>query len=139
MYAATGRSVSGGWNGLPAQPRRPFHLRPLIVSVGRNENFRVPGMSLADSIARAVAYAEAGADCLFVPLILDPGAVAELVAAVKPKPVNVVVHDYDHRIRAFAALGVRRCSVGGSLAKRVWSAFDAAAEALKRCEADALA
>jgi 2-methylisocitrate lyase-like PEP mutase family enzyme len=112
---------------------------PSVMLIGRNENFRVPGMSAADSIARAVAYADAGADCLFVPLILDPGAVAELVAAVAPKPVNVVVHDYDHRIRAFAALGVRRCSVGGSLAKRIWSAFDEAAQSLKRCEADAVA
>ena len=65
---------------------------------------------------RTVAYAEAGADCLFVPFILDWGAVAELVAAVAPKPINVVVHDFDESILAFAALGVRRCSVGASLA-----------------------
>jgi 2-methylisocitrate lyase-like PEP mutase family enzyme len=108
---------------------------PTMMLIGRNENFRVPDMPVAESIARAVAYAEAGADCLFVPFILDPGAVAELVAAVAPKPVNVVVHDYDARIRAFAELGVRRCSVGGSLAKRSWSAFDEAAIALKDCEA----
>ena len=93
-------------------------IDPAVMLVGRNENFRVPGMSVSDSIERAVAYAEAGADCLFVPFILDRGAVAELVAAVAPKPVNVVVHDYDDSIRAFAALGVRRCSVGGSLARR---------------------
>jgi 2-methylisocitrate lyase-like PEP mutase family enzyme len=108
---------------------------PTMMLIGRNENFRVPDMPVAESIARAVAYAEAGADCLFVPFILDPGAVAELVAAVAPKPVNVVVHDYDARIRAFAELGVRRCSVGGSLAKRSWSAFDAAVRALKDYEA----
>jgi len=114
-------------------------IDPSTMLIGRNENFRVPGMPVADSIARAVAYADAGADCLFVPFILDPGAVAELVAAVAPKPVNVVVGDYDERVRSFAALGVRRCSVGGSLAKRVWSAFDQAAHALKRCEEDALA
>lgn len=108
---------------------------PAMMLIGRNENFRVPDMPLAESIARAVAYAEAGADCLFVPFILDPGAVAELVAAVAPKPVNVVVHDYDARIHAFAELGVRRCSVGGSLAKRSWSAFDDAARALKAYEA----
>jgi len=111
---------------------------PSVMLIGRNENFRVPGMPVADSIARAVAYAEAGADCLFVPFILDPGAVAELVAAVAPKPVNVVVGEYDDRIRTFAALGVRRCSVGGSLARRVWSAFDEAAQLLKRCEAAAV-
>jgi 2-methylisocitrate lyase-like PEP mutase family enzyme len=107
---------------------------PAAMLIGRNENFRVPGMSAADSIARAAAYAEAGADCLFVPFILDHGAVAELVAAVAPKPVNVVIHSYDDSIRAFAALGVRRCSVGGSLAKVIWTAFDAAAQALRACD-----
>jgi 2-methylisocitrate lyase-like PEP mutase family enzyme len=107
---------------------------PAVMLIGRNENFRVPGMSTSESIARAVAYAEAGADCLFVPFILDRGAVAELVAAVAPKPVNVVIHDYDESVAAFAALGVRRCSVGGSLAKTAWNAFDAAASALKQCD-----
>lgn len=104
---------------------------PSAMLIGRNENFRVPGMSPAASIARAVAYAEAGADCLFIPSIVDPGAVAELVAAVAPKPVNVVVHDYDKGIQAYARLGVRRCSVGGSLAGKTWAAFDAAAQTLR--------
>jgi len=113
-------------------------IDPSVMLVGRSENFRVPGMAVSESISRAVAYSEAGADCLFVPFILDPGAIAELVAAVAPKPVNVIVQDYDQRIRMFAALGVRRCSVGGSLARRAWLAFDEAAQALKRCEADAL-
>jgi 2-methylisocitrate lyase-like PEP mutase family enzyme len=114
-------------------------LDPAVMLVGRNENFRVPGMSVGDSVERAVAYAEAGADCLFVPFIIDRGAVAELVAAVAPKPVNVVVHDYGDGIRALAALGVRRCSVGGSLAKRAWSAFDEAVRTLKTCEGHAVA
>ena len=107
---------------------------PAAMLIGRNENFRVQDMSAADSIARAVAYSEAGADCLFVPFILDPGAVAELVAAVAPKPVNVVIHDYDASIAEFAGIGVRRCSVGGSLAGIVWRAFDDAAARLKACE-----
>ncbi len=110
---------------------------PSAMLIGRNENYQVPDMPMSESITRAVAYAEAGADCLFVPLVLDPGAVAELVAAVAPKPVNIVVHDYDESIRRFAALGVRRCSVGGSLASRAWAAFDAAAETLCECEASA--
>lgn len=109
-------------------------LDPAVMLIGRNENFRVPDMPLAQSVARAVAYAEAGADCLFVPFILDPGAVAELAAAVAPKPVNVVVHDYDASIAALAGVGVRRCSVGGSLAQRTWAAFDQAAKTLKACE-----
>lgn len=107
---------------------------PAVMLIGRNENFRVPGMTPAASIARAVAYAEAGADCLFVPFILDPGAVADLVAAVAPKPVNVVIHQYDESVAAFARLGVRRCSLGGSLAGIAWKAFDAAAQALRNCE-----
>lgn len=112
-------------------------IDPNIMLIGRNENFRVPGMSAAESIARSVAYSAAGADCLFVPFMHDPGAVAELVAAVAPKPVNVVAQDPE-RIPTFARLGVRRCSVGGGLARRAWSAFDEAALALQRLEADAL-
>lgn len=109
-------------------------IDPAVMLIGRNENFRVPGMAAADSIARAVAYADAGADCLFVPGVRDHGAIAELVAAVAPKPVSVVVHDFDAGIGALAEIGVRRCSVGGSLAKRVWATFDEAASALKACE-----
>ncbi len=107
-------------------------IDPAVMLIGRNENFRVPGMTAADSIARAVAYEDAGADCLFVLGIIDHGTLAELVAAVAPKPVNVVVHDYDAGIAALVALGVRRCSVGDSLAIASWIAFDAAAEALRR-------
>ncbi|WP_232629701.1 isocitrate lyase/PEP mutase family protein [Methylobacterium sp. Leaf118] len=109
-------------------------IDPAVMLVGRNENFRVPDMSVGANIARAVAYAEAGADCLFVPFLRDHGAVAELVAAVAPKPVNVVVHQYDAGIRAFAECGVRRCSVGGSLARKTWAAFDTAAQSLRRYE-----
>lgn len=109
-------------------------IDPSVMLIGRHENFRLPGMPAADSIARAVAYADAGADCLFVPGLMDKGAVAELVAAVAPKPVSVVVHDYGPDIPAFAALGVRRFSVGGSLAKTAWTAFDSAAAKLKGFE-----
>lgn len=113
-------------------------IDPTVMLVGRNENFRVPGMSAADSIARAVAYVEAGSDRVFVPSIPDPGAVAELVAAVAPKAVNVLVHDFDDVIPALAALGVRRCSVGGSLAKRAWAAFDEATMVLRVREGEAI-
>lgn len=107
---------------------------PKVILVGRQEHFRIAGMSAADSIARAVAYAEAGADCLFVPGLVDMGAVAELVAAVAPKPVNVVVHAYDEKIAQYASLGVRRFSTGGGLAKTAWAAFDAAAQTLRGFE-----
>ena len=111
-------------------------IDPSVMLIGRHENFRVPQISVSDSIARAVAYGEAGADVLFVPFILDRVAVSELVAAVAPKPVNVVIHEYDS-IRDFANLGVRRCSVGATLAKIVWAAFDTSAKALKDCDVQA--
>ncbi|GAA0302609.1 isocitrate lyase/phosphoenolpyruvate mutase family protein [Sphingomonas oligophenolica] len=109
-------------------------IDPDVMLIGRNENFRIPDMPVAESIKRAIAYADAGADCLFVPFLLDRGAIAELVAAVAPKPVNVVVHRYDDSIAGYAELGVRRCSLGGSLAKIVWDAFDVAARTVKACE-----
>ncbi|MDO7841320.1 isocitrate lyase/PEP mutase family protein [Sphingomonas immobilis] len=105
-------------------------LDPDVLLVGRAEYFRAPDLGAAAFIARAVAYSEAGADVLFVPFMLDEGAVAELIAAVAPKPVNVLVASFD-TIPAYAALGTRRCSVGGALAKTVWNAFDTAAASLK--------
>lgn len=113
-------------------------IDPTVMLIGRNENFRVPGMTTSESITRAVAYAEAGADCVFVPFISDPAAVKELVAAVSPKSVNLVVHEYDASIRDYAELGVRRISLGGSLARRAWSAVEAAARELRQFEAAAV-
>jgi len=109
-------------------------MAPDALLVGRHERFRVPGESDAASISRAVAYAEAGADCLFVPGLADPGAVAELVSAVAPKPVSMIAQHFDERIVQLAALGVRRFSTGGSLAAVAWGAFDAAARTLRDYE-----
>lgn len=104
-----------------------------VMLVGRSEFFRAPEIAPAEWIARAVAYAEAGADVLFVPFMLDHGAVAELIAAVAPKPVNVLVASFD-TIPDYAQLGARRCSVGGALASAVWKAFDEATASLKSFE-----
>lgn len=104
-----------------------------VMLVGRSEFFRAPEIEPAEWIARAVAYAEAGADILFVPFMLDHGAVAELIAAVAPKPVNVLVSSFD-TIPDYARLGARRCSVGGALAGAAWKAFDEAAARLKGFE-----
>lgn len=108
-------------------------LDPTVMLVGRSEFFRAPDIAPSEWIARAVAYGEAGADVLFVPFMLDHGAVAELIAAVAPKPVNVLVASFD-TIPDYASLGARRCSVGGALAGIVWKAFDEAAASLKRFE-----
>jgi len=103
---------------------------PDTMLIGRSEHFRSPGLSAAESIRRAVAYAEAGADCLFVPMIVDPAALRELVAAVAPKPVSVLLPDLDADPYHFAGLGIRRCSTGAHLPWAAWRAFDAAAQTL---------
>lgn len=102
-----------------------------VMLIGRSEHFRVPGLSVEESIHRAAAYAEAGADCLFVPMIVDPAGVRELVAAVAPKPVSVLLPNLDAAPHHFASLGVRRCSTGAMLPSVAWRAFDAAAQALR--------
>lgn len=111
---------------------------PAVMLIGRNKTFRIPGMRAAESIARAVAYADAGADCLFVPGMFDVDAVAELVSAVAPKPVSAILAAFDDSVATFASLGVRRCSTGGALAKAAWDGFTVAAERLKACEAAAI-
>jgi len=87
---------------------------------------------LSESVRRLRAYAAAGADVLFAP---GPQTVAEieaLVAAVAPKPVNVlVVRDIGLSVEDIAALGVRRISVGGALALAAWTGFMRAAQALR--------
>ena len=103
---------------------------PAVMLVGRAEFYRAPALPAADWVARAVRYADSGADCLFVPFLFDAGAVRELVAAVAPKPVSVLVDRFD-QIPGFAALGVRRCSVGAALAVAAWNAFDDAAAQLR--------
>jgi 2-methylisocitrate lyase-like PEP mutase family enzyme len=103
-----------------------------VMLIGRCEAYLMPeGTGLAPVLARLQAYAEAGADVLFAPGIRAPADVAAIVAAVAPKPVNVLVSRADQRVADYAAVGVRRISVGGALAARAWRAFDDAVELLK--------
>ena len=88
---------------------------------------------LPESIKRLRAYAEAGADVLYAPGPRQSDALREIVAAVAPKPVNVLVSaDIGLRVSDVAALGVRRISVGSGLARAAWTAFLGAARALAR-------
>lgn len=99
--------------------------------VGRAENFFVGRPDLNDAIARLKAYAEAGADCLYAPGIRTREQIAAVVAAVAPKPVNLLIGwPSELSMQDIAALGVRRVSVGGALARAAWGGFDRAARAL---------
>jgi len=96
--------------------------------VGRAENFFVGRPDLADTIARLQAYAEAGADCLYAPGIRTREQIAAVVSAVAPKPVNLLIGSASELSLAdIAALGVRRVSVGGALARLAWGGFMRAA------------
>ena len=95
-----------------------------VVLVGRSEGFLIGNRDLAATIKRLVAYAEAGADCLYAPGVTDLAEIAEIVSAVAPKPVNVLLMNADMRLADLAAVGVRRVSTGGALAYAAWAGFD---------------
>jgi 2-methylisocitrate lyase-like PEP mutase family enzyme len=92
--------------------------------VGRAENFIVDRPDLADAIRRLKAYAEAGADCLYAPGIRTREQITAVVAAVAPKPVNLLIATAsEFTLEDVAAMGVRRISVGGALARTAWAGF----------------
>jgi len=92
--------------------------------VGRAENFIVGRPDLADTIKRLRAYSEAGADCLYAPGIRTREEITAVVAAVAPKPVNLLIGwESALTLKDVEAMGVRRVSVGGALARTAWAGF----------------
>ncbi|HET6886974.1 MAG TPA: isocitrate lyase/phosphoenolpyruvate mutase family protein [Candidatus Udaeobacter sp.] len=105
-----------------------------VVLTGRCEAWLVrdpdPFHTVLDRLA---AYAEAGADCLYAPGVREPDEIAQIVKAVAPKPVNVLVSGFNHQLSLtqLAALGVRRISVGSGLALAAWGTYLRAAKSIK--------
>jgi 2-methylisocitrate lyase-like PEP mutase family enzyme len=105
-----------------------------VILTGRCEAWLVGDPDpLHTAIERLTAYAEAGADCLYAPGVSDPNEIAQIVNAVAPKPVNVLVSGFNHHLTfsRLADLGVRRISVGSGLALAAWGAFLRAAQDIK--------
>ena len=97
---------------------------PDVLLVGRAENFFQGRPDLGDTVERLKRYASAGADVLYAPGIKTRDEIAAVVAAVAPKPVNLLVGwDSELTLADIAALGVRRISVGGALARSAWGGF----------------
>jgi 2-methylisocitrate lyase-like PEP mutase family enzyme len=94
-----------------------------VVLTGRSEGFVVGRPDLEETIRRLQAYSRAGADCLYAPRISTADEVAAIVAAVAPKPVNLLVNEPFVTVAEAASLGVRRISVGGTLARTAWAGF----------------
>jgi 2-methylisocitrate lyase-like PEP mutase family enzyme len=94
-----------------------------VLLTGRSEGFIVGRPDLAETIRRLTAYAEAGADCLYAPGIRTRAEIVAVVEAVAPRPVNVLVGGDFTTVAELAAMGVRRISVGGALARTAWTGF----------------
>jgi 2-methylisocitrate lyase-like PEP mutase family enzyme len=100
-----------------------------VLLTGRAECFLVGRPDLAETIARLAAYSAAGADCLYAPGIRTAAQIEAVVKAVAPKPVNFLMSGApDVSVGEIAALGVRRISVGSTLARVAWGAFMRAAK-----------
>lgn len=108
-----------------------------VLLVGRAEGFWVGRESVDQVLHRLRAYSAAGADCLYAPGLREPAHIRAIVEAVAPKPVNILLSgpagltgSVDLTMADAAALGVRRVSVGGALARAAWGGFIRAATEL---------
>ena len=143
-------------SGDPAQPlrslddavarlraaRSAIDLRaPDVMLVARAENFFVGQPDLEDTLTRLRAYAEAGADVLYAPGIRTPEQIRAVVAVADGLPVNLLLGaPGSMTVGQAAALGVRRISLGGSLARCAWAGFlDASRAIIEHGSFDAVA
>lgn len=99
-----------------------------VLLTGRSEGFVVGRPDIDETIRRLTAYAEAGADCLYAPRIDNLDHIEAIVAAVSPKPVNMLINAPFATVNDAADLGVRRISVGGTLARTAWGGWLSAAQ-----------
>jgi 2-methylisocitrate lyase-like PEP mutase family enzyme len=104
-----------------------------VLLTGRCEAFLVGDSEpLKTALDRLVAYAEAGADCLYAPGMIEPNDIRAVVKQVAPKTINVLVSGFNSQLSLaqLADLGVRRISVGSGLALAAWGAFTHAARSI---------
>lgn len=94
-----------------------------VLLTGRSEGFVCGRPDINETIRRLRAYADAGADCLYAPRIDSIDHVVAIVSAVAPKPVNLLINAPFTTVAEAAGLGVRRISVGGTLARTAWNGF----------------
>jgi 2-methylisocitrate lyase-like PEP mutase family enzyme len=94
-----------------------------VLLTGRSEGFIHGRSDMTETVRRLQAYAQAGADCLYAPGIKTREQIETVVKAVAPKPVNLLIAGADLSVQEIAAMGVRRISVGGTLARVAMHAF----------------
>jgi 2-methylisocitrate lyase-like PEP mutase family enzyme len=99
-----------------------------VVFTARSEGFIRGRPDLDETVRRLKAFAAAGADCLYAPGIRTREQIAAVVKAVTPKPVNFLMSSATElTVNDLASLGVRRISLGGTLARVAWTAVIRAA------------
>ena len=106
-----------------------------VVLTGRCEAWLVGSPDpFRAALDRLISYAEAGADCLYAPGVQEPNEIEQIVKAVAPKPINVLVSGFNCQLTVsqLADLGVRRISVGSGLALAAWGAFLRAAQIIQK-------
>ena len=102
-----------------------------VLLVGRAEGYLVGRENIGQVIRRLVAYSEAGADCLYAPGFKEREDIKAIVAAVTPKPSNILIgSEMGLTMKDAASLGARRVSVGGAFARAAWGGFIRAAKEL---------
>ncbi len=95
-----------------------------VLLTGRSEGILHGAADMAETIRRLKAYSAAGADCLYAPGLKTREEIRAVVEAVAPKPVNVLIGwPSELSVADLAALGVRRISIGGALARSAWGGF----------------
>ena len=110
-----------------------------VILVARTEGLLIDSSAVTPAIDRLVAFAEAGANCLYAPGVVKSEDIAAMVRAVAPKPLNVLMMRPGLSVSQLADLGVRRISVGGALARVALGALVVAAEQMKAGSFDGLA
>lgn len=150
VYENVSRAVATGIAGLSIEDFAPGQSEPLydfglaveriraarraiddsgtgVLLTGRSEGFVCGRPDLDETLRRLRAYGEAGADCLYAPRLTTAAQVSAVVAAADPIPVNLLINAPFLTAQEAAGLGVRRISVGGTLARVAWDGFLAAA------------
>jgi len=110
-----------------------------VILVARTEGLLTDATQVSAAIDRLVAFADAGADCLYAPGLQRREDIAAMVKAVTPRPLNVLMYGPGHSVSELADLGVRRISIGGTLARVAWGAMLKVAEEIKNGSFDGLA
>jgi 2-methylisocitrate lyase-like PEP mutase family enzyme len=110
-----------------------------VVLVARTETLLVDPSTISSAIDKLVAFADAGADCLYAPGVREKGEIASIVRAVAPKSVNVVMMRPGLSLGELTDLGVRRVSIGGAIARVAWASIISLMDGISKGSFDGLA